>query len=184
MDKRATLLFINGPVGVGKSTIARKYVDNHKLSLLLSADDFVGSMGQWLKYEDEARDLAFEYLKHIALQHLKAGHDVVVPYLLTDPIEAESIEDVAHSAGANFFECVLLTSKEDMIARALARGTWGEPGAPPLTQHDVPRLEELFDNFQTALSIRSNAVQIISKKGNIEDAYSMLIEQLNLKLSR
>lgn len=183
MDRKPLLLFINGPVAIGKSTIAKRYVDDHVLSLLLNADDLVGAMGRWLEHEDAAKELAFSYAKTIATEHLKSGYDVVMPYLLIKPSEAEAIEELTHAAGAVFVECVLVSSQEEAFARALERGTWGEPGSPPLTEQDIPILEHLYDGFMRALPERPNAIQITAPKDDIEATYTALMEQITKKLS-
>src|SRR5687768_6738050 len=92
--KRPKLIFINGPVGIGKTTLAQKYTENHKLALLLSSDDFVGSMGKWHENEEEARRLTLNYVLIIAREHLKAGYDVVIPFLLIHPEDIMAIERV------------------------------------------------------------------------------------------
>lgn len=171
-----TLLFINGPVGVGKTTIAQRYVDEHRLSLLLSEDHLVGSMGQWLANEAVARELAFQHLILIAAHHLRAGYDVVVPFLMTNAAQAQKLQDMALQNGAAFFECALLISKEEMIERAISRGTWGEPGSPPLTKEDVPILTDLFDRFSSALNERPDSIRIISKRDDIDGMYKKLME--------
>lgn len=181
-DKSPKLIFINGPVGVGKSTLAQKYIENHKLALLLSADDFVGSMGGWLENEDTARDLALEYILLIAERHLKAGFDVVIPYLLANPKEMEQVEQVVDKSSAILFEFALIASKEEAVARALERGSWGEPGAPPLTQEDEPKLKKLYDCFNDALHTRQKAIQIIVEKGNIEGTYRNLVKYVDNSL--
>ena len=179
MNKRPTLLFLNGPVGVGKSTLAQKYVDNHKLALHISADIFVGSMGQWLQHENEARHLALDYVALVARKHLTAGYDVAITYLLTDPQDMEVIERIATDSHADLCEVALIVPKEEAIARALERGAWGEPGSPPLTETDTPILEELFDKFHNALKTRPKSIHITVEKGNVSGTYRSLLAQVN-----
>jgi 2-phosphoglycerate kinase len=53
------VILINGSAGVGKTTIATKYIEDNPLSMSIEGDQIIGMMGQWRKYEDEARELVF-----------------------------------------------------------------------------------------------------------------------------
>jgi len=176
MSKQPRLVFINGPTGVGKTTIAQRYATEHPLALILSADDFVGSMGQWLDNEAEARKLALRYIGMVAEEHLRSGYDVVVPYLLEHPEDMAVVEQAAAKSGARLIECVLMAPKEEVIRRAIERGTWGEPGAPPLTPDDRPVLEKLYDDFAQALASRPLAAKITVQTGGIDGTYRQLTE--------
>lgn len=178
MHTHPTLLLINGPVSVGKTTIAQRYVQDHPLALILSADEFVGSMGHWLEMEEEAQLLALKYIGLVAAEHLRAGYHVAVPYLLARPGDMAVFEAAAQAGNARLFECALTMPKDEVIARAVARGTWGEPGSPPLTKEDVPILEDKFALFTEGLAARPHMVQIPVAIGDIEGTYARLKEHL------
>ncbi len=174
------LIIINGPAGIGKTTIAHRYIEDHPLSLLASTDEFISNMGQWLMHEEEGRLLSFALLKGVIAQHLSAGYDVIVPQLLINSEDGAALEEIARQHGAVFYEFVLMAPKDEATARILERGTWGEAGAPPVTEADIPVIEELYDQMQATLAMRSGAVRIESVKDDIDSTYAALTNHLNL----
>lgn len=180
MKKPPTLLLINGPAGIGKSTIAQKYIDNHRLALLIDIDLILTSMGQWIKNEDKARILAFKIAKSITITQLREGYDVVVPQLITNIEDVTSFENTAKSCNANFLEVALVTNKVEAISRLLKRGTWGEPQSPPITSSDIPHIEKLFDDFQKLINSRPETMHIKVIEDNINETYNNLIEAIKL----
>lgn len=172
------LILINGPAGIGKTTIAQRYIAEHPFALLASVDDVVGALGQWLTHEPAARKLAFSLVTSMVTTHLKTGHDVVVPLLLEDPAEADVLATIAQSGGATFFEFALLADKPEAIQRMFEKGAWGEPGSPPLTAHDAPIIEGLYDRMQAALAQRPHTVRITSVKNDIDGTYQKLLAAL------
>ena len=75
------LIHLNGPPGVGKSTLAQRYVDEHPGALNLEIDTVASLIGGWR--EDffgvlaAARNIAIA----MAEAHLRTGCDVVMPQL-------------------------------------------------------------------------------------------------------
>lgn len=173
---RPKLIFINGPVGSGKTTIGQKYIDDHKFALLLSSDYFVGPLGQWLQDEHGARDLAHQYLCLVAEAHLRAGYDLVLPYMLTRVQDVMDFEQIARNTQAEFFDCVLFVERDEAIERTLERGTWGEPTSPPITKEDIPILNELFDKFEAAVKLRPGSIRIDAERGDIKGTYHKLLQ--------
>ena len=115
-DDIARLILINGPPGVGKSTIARRYLDGHPLTLLIEIDDLRVSLGGWVKHE-ESKLLARRLALALAGAHLVAGHDVVVPQFLgrTDFIDA--LKAATSTVGSSFSHIVLMDDVTAMVER-------------------------------------------------------------------
>lgn len=167
---------LNGFAGVGKSTISKKYIDTHPLTLSIEGDAIIVMLGQWLEHEDEARELMFALTKSMTTTYLASGHDVLLPYLLTNAEHAQAFEDIAKAASARFFEVVLLNDREEAIDRLLERGIWGEVGIPPLTEADRPEIEDLYSRMITSLDERPNTIKINSIRGSIDATYQQFLD--------
>jgi len=172
-SRNPKLIHLNGPAGIGKDTIAQKYIDIHPFALCIRTDDIITAIGGWQAAEnyDPARHMAFNLALKMIETHLASGHDVIIPHLLTDLEEARRLEAVAQKQSAPFVEILLSTAKPDAIDRVFERGTRGEPGAPPLTSSDQPEFEELYENVLIAASSRPNVLRITSVKNDIERTY-------------
>ena len=64
-----------------KTSLARRYLADHPLALVVDIDDLRMNLGQWAVRE-ESRLLARELAIALVDCHLSAGHDVVVPQFL------------------------------------------------------------------------------------------------------
>lgn len=175
---RPKLIHLNGSAGIGKDTIAQKYIDSHPLALCIKTDELITALGQWSAKEnyDPARHIAFNLAIEMITAHITAGHDVIIPHLLTDLPEVEALEATAQRLGVPFIEILLHTDKSDALDRVFARGTRGEPGAPPLTSDDRDEFEELYDNVMIAAKTRSHLHIVASAKGNIDETYKHVLD--------
>ncbi len=166
------LLIVYGFAGVGKTTIAKRYIDEHPLALAIEGDRLIVQLGQWLTHEEEARHIVFEHTKSLALTHLSLQKDVVITYLLTDASHADAFQQVASEANARFKEIYLSTDRDTAVRRLLQRGTWGEEGLDPLTQKDLPSIYRLWDLMVGEMATRPQAITIQVEEGNIEHTYA------------
>lgn len=99
---------LNGPPGIGKSTLARRYIDDHPLAFCLDIDGFRRLIGRWDEHEQESGQLARRMALQMAATHLAGGHDVVLPQYVARPAFVAELTDVATQVGASFHEIVLL----------------------------------------------------------------------------
>lgn len=105
------LLHLDGLPGVGKTTLARLWAQEHPGSLCLDIDLLRRSLGGWRDDKAsgrQARRLAYA----VASQHLRDGFDVVVPQYAVRHEFVEELQSVAARAGADF-RLVLVTADED-----------------------------------------------------------------------
>lgn len=135
-------------------------------------------LGRWQAGEDAARELAVALASAMADVHLRAGHDVIVPYLVVGPAIAATLESVARAVPAEFVEVVLMTGEDDAVARIFRRGTWGEAGTPPLVAEDVVIVRDLYRRMAATLAARPGCARIPSADGDVEGTYRRLTARL------
>lgn len=121
------LIHLNGPSGIGKSTIAGWYAERRPGVLNLDTDRVVCLIGGW-------RDTFFETFKAAQLlavamaeTHLRTGHDVVMPQLATRPADVEPFEAAARRCEAEYREILLTAGKSVACGRFAARADAGDP---------------------------------------------------------
>jgi predicted kinase len=175
---KAKLIVLNGFAASGKTTIAKKYIAEHSMSMALEADAIVDNIGDWANHQEEVRQLTFELTKAMLRAYLPSGHDVVLPYLVTNAEEVQEFESIAKACEADYYEFVLHNERAEAIARLLKRGKWGEETSPPLTEKDMPEIENLMDRMESALKKRPHAIIIQLKGHDANTTYSQLLQRI------
>jgi predicted kinase len=178
------LIVLNGPPGIGKSTLAQRYVDDRPLALDLDLDRVRRMLGQWQSDPIEAGLLARAMTLEMARVHLRSGHDVIIPQYLGRPQFLEQAEQVAADVDVPFAEFVLMDGRDNAVQRftdrtaAAATPAHTEAGTLMDQFGGKPALEAMYDRLLLVLSHRRKAQVIQTRAGEIDAAYTELVTRL------
>lgn len=178
------LIVLNGPPGIGKTTIAQRYVDEHPLALNLDLDGVRRLLGGWREQPLEAGALARPLTLALADAHLRTGHDVVLAQYLGRAEFLAEAEAVARRTGADFVEFVLMVTRDVAVERFLARtaaaATPAHVEAGEVVEQVGGRdaLERMYDRLLLVLSHRPSAQVITAPEGAQDQVYRQVLDRL------
>ena len=116
----ARLILVNGPPASGKSTLARRYVDDHDGAVLVEVDTLRMTLPNW-EEDEETRLAARDLAGAVIVEQLGAGRDVVMAQYFGRLGYLVLLDDVASEHGATFVEVILATGASTAIDRFRAR---------------------------------------------------------------
>jgi hypothetical protein len=180
------LIHLNGPPGIGKSTLARRYAEAHHGVLNCDIDVLRTLVGGWQDDFGAAGTLIRPAALAMIQAYLATGRDVVMPQMLIDPTELARFEACATGVGARFVERVLMDTPASAVARFHRRGAI-ERDDP---WHDQVRTivaanggDEVLLRCHAALERlqvqRPNAVVIASAEGEVDATYRAFVESVS-----
>jgi broad-specificity NMP kinase len=182
----ATLILLNGPPGVGKSTIARRLRDDRPLSLLVDFDELWLLIGDW-QHNDSSQRLAVTAGLAMARVHLEAGYDVIAPQLTVDQDFFDVIDAMVSETSATFHEIVLTGHPERVAAqfrqRRAERTLAGESDVSNNISDD--RIDEVIARTAeelTALAAARPHTTVIVTDGGVESTYVRVCEVLQRRI--
>jgi predicted kinase len=182
-DRRPRLILLNGPPGIGKSTLARRYVGDRPLSFCLDVDGFRRLIGDWERHEERSGLLAREMAIAMVRTHVGAGHDVVMPQYVARADFIERLAATAAAEHASFHEVFLTDGRAAALARFDARRS-----DPAWVQHHAEAVRamgglagfgEMFDRLETFRASRPHALTVETRVGHEDAAYVNLTAVLD-----
>jgi predicted kinase len=185
----ARLVHLNGPPGIGKSTLSALYAERNPDTLNLDVDTVHRLIGGWQDEETDTWPVMWPLVRAMAAAHLDGGRDVVLPHYFARIEEITSFEQFVREHGADFREVVLLDDREGSIERFNRRARdsddlWirhhhrliGLGGGPVV-------LGTMYDNLLQVVRLRPNAVVVPSVVGAVEQTYELLVDALREPVS-
>lgn len=174
------LLLLNGAPALGKSTLARRYADDHPMTLCLDLDVLRSLLGGWAEDRHQAGLLARAGALGLARAHLRGGHSVIVPQLLGRVDFVLELEELARECDVPFIELVLVAPAEEAADRFRRRAEAPETpeqaaAAGGLHSGDVEtEVEAMARGVEDVVARRPGTIPVQSVEGEIEATYQRL----------
>jgi predicted kinase len=184
MENKPKIILLNGNPGLGKSTLAQRYIDDHPMALNLDIDIIWRMMGGW-RTEPRADIQKLKYAYYMAEMHLSGGDDVIVPQAIQDNEQYCRYEEIAAKSGAILKEVVLIAPLDEAIERFKVRGRADghpdgiRPGGIIDTGGREAKLAEMYNNVLTTIAQRPNTVLIESHEHDVDGTYQLLLGAVN-----
>lgn len=121
----ARLIHLNGPPGVGKSTIARRYAELHPGTMRLDPDELRGLISGWQSDQAHAVPAIRDVALAAAGAYLRTGRDVIIPQLVADSAQLDRFYLAARSADAELWSVMLMDDLAVLVSRCRARQAEG-----------------------------------------------------------
>jgi hypothetical protein len=176
----ARLIHLNGPSRVGKSTLARRYADNHPGTLCLEVDVLVDQVDGWRQDFSAAFLVARARGLALAKSHLRGGQDVVVPQLVTIFDRGNPFEVAAAETGAGYIEVALLVDIDEHARRLREKEPASEVAAriqSSLETSDL--LGRIRGHLTEYLDGRPNTIQLNTTGLTVDQTYVRLMNLLD-----
>lgn len=176
------LVHLNGPPGIGKSTLSARYADDNPGTLNLDADVLHRLIGGARELETRPWQVVWPLAKAMAAAHLDGGRDVVLPQYFGRLDNITMFERLALEHGAQFREIVLLDDRAGAIARYAERRRDTDDPWIRHFDHDVQRrggpvaLGTMYDQLMDVLRQRPDAVIVPSVAGAVDETYRRLLD--------
>lgn len=121
------LIIINGPCGIGKSTLSAKIHTDMPLSFLLDID----AQRRFISHYREQRKESAKIIQIISDSTIKScleiNCDIIIDKMIFDSSILDSYYEIARTHEARIYEIILWAPKEVVMKRAEERG-WREHG--------------------------------------------------------
>jgi predicted kinase len=170
------VLHLNGPPGVGKSTLAGRWAAEHPGTLLLDPD----ALRTWVSGWRDDFVTTGALIRQVAIAMLAAyveqGRDVVLPQLIASESELARFEAAARDAGGRFVEVFLEAQDlEERFATRERDQPWLEAVHDLVEQAPADHLEQYADRLAALSQARPDAVRLATRTDDLEGTYAALV---------
>ncbi|MET7998713.1 AAA family ATPase [Amycolatopsis sp. NPDC005232] len=173
------LIHLNGPSGIGKSTVARLYADRHPGVLDLDTDHVVSLIGGWRDDFFATLPVARRLAVAMAETHLRSGFSVVMPQLATHLKEVSGFEAAARAAGASYVEIVLTAAKPHAFDRYSSRSSDSGPARDIdeiITRAGgLELIDRVHDHLAAYLRQRPKCTVVDTESLDVEQTYDAVV---------
>lgn len=176
------LIHLNGPPRVGKSTLARRYADDHPGTLALDVDVIAGLIGGWRDDFDTAFAVARGHGRALATRHLGEGYDVVLPQLVTSHDRGPGFEEAARDAGASYVEVALMVDDEAHLQRLSGKAPGNDIEARVQALLEDPAgdlVDRIRGHLAEYLADRPQTIRLDTTGLGEDASYELLLEALD-----
>jgi predicted kinase len=148
----ARLIHLNGGPGVGKSTLARRYADEHPGVLVCDVDVLRTMIAGW-EHDPDAAGRSRTTALAMITAYLGTGHDVVLPQLVARDDQLARFTRAAEAAGGEHLHLMLVADPDTVVRRfreraaerrdpwtAFATAYWDTQGGDDALREWVPEL--------------------------------------------
>lgn len=170
------LIILNGPSGVGKSTISVLLRQKIQDSVIIDVDELRRSVPDYKERREESLRLSYEMTRDLIDSFLKEGKDVIIDKAISYADTLESLVTIGRENNAEVFELLIFADKETVQQRADNRGY--KPGSL-LTREKVG---ELWDKANSLRIKRPNTVVIDTKDKSVEESHREILEVLGCSI--
>jgi len=161
------LIIVNGPTGIGKSTVAKKIHEKLPLSFLLDIDAQRRYISKYKENRKESGELSLVVSRAIANEYLKSGHDVIIDKVIVNTTTALGFIELGKKHNADIYEFILNSSRETLIKRAEERGYRDESLLTP------ERVERFWEEIQEYIKDNPEAIVIDTESLDVDSTITM-----------
>jgi len=168
------LIILNGPTGVGKSTVAAQLHKEMPDSVLVNVDELRRTIPGYQENRKESLRSAYDLTREEIERGFDEGKDVIIDKTIGDSDVLDTFITIAHKHGADIHEFILFTSKAHLRERTDKRGY--KPGGF-LTPEKV---EEHWEQANTLRIQRPNVMVVDTTNKTPEGVLAEIKKKLGL----
>ena len=159
------LIILNGPPGVGKSTVAARLHEEIQSSVLVDVDGLRRAVHDYKEHREESLLMAYKLTTDAILNQLMNGQDVIIDKAVSEGDILDTFIEAGRKHGARIYEFLLFADKATVQKRAFRRGY--KPGSL-LTPEKV---NELWERSEILRKQRPAAVVIDTTHLTADEAF-------------